>query len=92
MEGKLSNAKVPCIFCDEAQDFTSNELSLIIRSLLFSERILGGEEIKFLPLVFAGDPLQTINPTGFKWENVQTMFYNKIKEILHPKDQTPIQI
>ena len=31
-------------------------------------------------IVLAGDPLQTINPTGFDWDRIKAMMYEKFKE------------
>jgi hypothetical protein len=68
----------PVIFCDEAQDFTRNELRLIFRLSLFSRRNLTPELFRRIPFAFAGDPFQTLNPTGFDWESTQTTFYQAI--------------
>ena len=68
----------PAIFCDESQDFTRNELELILKFNLFSKRNVQPHELKYIPFVFAGDPFQTLNPTGFDWEMVKNSFYEKI--------------
>ncbi|RPI24152.1 MAG: hypothetical protein EHM61_17905, partial [Acidobacteria bacterium] len=54
------------VCCDEVQDFTDIQLSLIVR----------------LPnrpsdLVLAGDPKQIVNPSGFRWEEVKDLFYDR---------------
>ncbi|MEW6368653.1 MAG: UvrD-helicase domain-containing protein [Acidobacteriota bacterium] len=54
------------VCCDEVQDFTDIQLSLIVR----------------LPhhprgLVLAGDPKQIVNPSGFRWEEVKQLFYDR---------------
>jgi hypothetical protein len=73
------------IFCDEAQDFTRLELKLIMRISVFSGYDLAQESsLESFPLAFAGDPLQTLNPTGFRWESLQAAFYNEILTILTP--------
>ncbi|MBK6915000.1 MAG: ATP-dependent helicase [Ignavibacteriales bacterium] len=69
----------PAVFCDEAQDFSNIELELISELSLFSKRKIEFRDIKRIPLAFAGDPLQTINPTGFKWETIQANFYEKVQ-------------
>lgn len=67
------------IFCDEAQDFTKLEFELIYKLSIFSRYNL--EECRSIPILFAGDEMQTINPTGFKWNNIQSIFMeNVIKE------------
>ncbi len=82
-------SKHPVIFCDEAQDFTKNELRLIFRLSLFSNRNYYSEEdLNRIPFAFAGDPFQTINPTGFDWESTQTSFYQTIIAQLD-KNQKP---
>ena len=68
------------VFCDEAQDFTRNELRLIIRLSVFSRLELSPYEMKKAPIAFAGDPFQTINPTGFNWSTVKDNFYQVLSE------------
>lgn len=69
----------PALFCDEAQDFTRSEVELLFKLSLFSKYDLSNEKI--LPIVFGGDPYQTLNPTGFRWEALRSMFVNKFKAI-----------
>jgi len=71
-------ARYPAIFCDEAQDFSKLELDLILRLSLYSRRSLSSHELKRVPFAFAGDPFQTLNPTGFEWESLQANFHEKI--------------
>lgn len=66
----------PAIFCDEAQDFTVIELKILYHLSLFSKRNVAPHQIGSIPFVFAGDPLQTLNPTGFRWEAVKASFYD----------------
>ncbi len=75
--------KYTVIFCDEAQDFTRLELQLIMRLSAFSNYDLEQEHIFSLPFAFAGDPLQTLNPSGFRWESFKAAFYD---EVLTPLD------
>lgn len=70
------------IFCDEAQDFTSLDLEVIFQLSLFGRRSLTPEEFQRVPIVFAGDPLQTINPTGFRWDAVQADYHEKFAAVL----------
>jgi hypothetical protein len=74
----------PAIFCDEAQDFTRIELEAILRLSLFSERNLNGRDLSRVPFAFAGDPLQTLNPTGFRWETIKSVFVQKFIHSLDP--------
>jgi hypothetical protein len=53
------------IVLDESQDITSIEFEML-------KRLLIGHNLR--RLVFAGDPLQTLNPTGFDWNRIQAMF------------------
>lgn len=71
------------VFCDEAQDFTNIELDLISKLSLFTRRRLDSSwQIAKVPIAFAGDPFQTLNPTGFKWESVRARYFTKIREAL----------
>lgn len=72
------------IFCDEAQDFTRLELNFLVRLLLYHRYDLGRERYVRLPFVLAGDPFQTINPTGFRWEAVKASFYSEVVLGLDP--------
>lgn len=74
----------PAVFCDEAQDFTPLELQILIRLCLFSQRTLQPEQLGNVPIAFAGDPLQTINPTGFQWEAVKADYHDALRERLDP--------
>ncbi|MFT0787372.1 hypothetical protein NW858_05615, partial [Synechococcus sp. H55.10] len=52
----------PVIFCDEVQDFTQLELNIVFCLSPWGKYKLDWA-IERLPYAFAGDPLQTINPT-----------------------------
>jgi len=80
------------IFCDEAQDFTPIELEIIFQLSLFGKRTLHPEELCRVPIVFAGDPLQTINPTGFRWKAVKADFHNRFHAVLDPRRKSQIKI
>jgi hypothetical protein len=69
----LCSARFPCVFCDEAQDFTKIELELLFRLSLFSECRVASD-LGRVPFAFAGDPFQTLNPTGFRWEATKASF------------------
>ncbi len=74
----------PAVFCDESQDFTRVELELILSFSLFSDRKLQPVEIRRVPFVFAGDPFQTLNPTGFRWDAIRAFFAEKFIFALDP--------
>ena len=67
--------KYAVIFFDEAQDFTKIETDLILKLSVYSKYDLTTrEEDSKIPIAFAGDPNQTINPTGFRWGSTQEIF------------------
>ncbi len=70
----------PVIFCDESQDFTKNEIELILRLSSFTKYNL--HDNHNLPIAFAGDPYQTINPTGFRWESLKSIFSDKFNSLI----------
>ncbi|MCP4106885.1 MAG: AAA family ATPase [Desulfobacteraceae bacterium] len=74
----------PVIFCDESQDFTRIELEAILRMFVFSDRQLDSGELKRVPLAFAGDPFQTLTPTGFRWEAIKSSFVLQFVHALDP--------
>jgi len=79
---KYYKSQYTVIFCDEAQDFTRLELKLIMQLSVFSRYNLAQEPILSLPFAFAGDPLQTLNPTGFRWSGFQAAFHDEILSAL----------
>jgi hypothetical protein len=80
------------IFCDEAQDFTPLELDIIFQLSLFSRRSMQPEELRRVPIVFAGDPLQTINPTGFRWDTVKADFHERFCAVLDPRRRAKVEL
>lgn len=68
------------VFCDEAQDLTGVELQIVqkISSLVQYNLSDVRRNEKSLPFVFAGDPMQTINPSGFRWENLTSNIYRNL--------------
>lgn len=71
------------IFCDEAQDFTKLEIDLILSLSKHSEYKLSlHPEDKRIPIAFAGDPNQTINPTGFRWAGTRAIFNKSFEDSL----------
>jgi hypothetical protein len=70
----------PAVFCDEAQDFTRVELDVLFRLCLFGNRKMGHKDVSRVPFAFAGDPFQTLNPTGFRWDAVQALFHEKLTD------------
>lgn len=70
----------PVIFCDESQDFTQIELHLLIKLSCFTKKY-NLSNASLLPFVFAGDQLQTINPTGFSWQRLRANFLEKLNAL-----------
>ena len=71
------------VFCDESQDFTRIEIELISKLNVFTSGkynldALNNLPNKQIPISFAGDPNQTISPTGFRWGSIKAAFYKKI--------------
>ena len=79
-KNKNNFPKYPVIFCDEAQDYTKIEIDLLLNLSIFINYNLENYNNN-IPFSFAGDPYQTINPTGFRWESVKTIFNDTFKEI-----------
>ena len=77
-------ARHSVVFCDESQDFTNLELELIERLSLFSKRQIEPHQLRDVPYAFAGDPFQTLNPTGFDWGATQASFHDNIVRQLDP--------
>ena len=80
LEEDLVKNDFPVVFCDEAQDFTRIELEVLHRLSLFHKRSLQNHEVPRVPIAFAGDPFQTLNPTGFRWEATKAFFTEKFIE------------
>lgn len=81
----IAKPSYPAIFCDESQDFTRIELELLLRLNLFTERKINSLDLKRIPFVFAGDPFQTLNPTGFRWESIKATYVEKFINSLSPE-------
>ncbi|MDR1817084.1 MAG: hypothetical protein LBR07_02680 [Puniceicoccales bacterium] len=84
LDNDLATASYPAIFCDEAQDFTRIEMELLLRMNLFSARSVPAYDISKIPFAFAGDPFQTLNPTGFRWDAIKAFFVENFILALDP--------
>jgi hypothetical protein len=91
---KLGNnlPKYTAIFCDEAQDFTRLELQAIMRLSVLYDYDLEHHYVESLPFAFAGDPLQTLNPTGFRWESLKATFHNEVIATLFPTGSSHLKM
>lgn len=65
-EKDLGNYVYDILACDEVQDFTDIQINLMFYMVNNPNNIF-----------FAGDTKQTINPSGFRWEEVKRHFYEK---------------
>ena len=81
---------IAALVIDEAQDFTRCELRLITRTLLYSNYSVKRNINVRVPLVFAGDPLQTLSPTGFKWKTIGSGLYEELHGIVGDSAHRPI--
>lgn len=81
--GENGSHEYAVVFCDEAQDFTRVETDLIISLSVHSRYDLTKQEgAEKIPIAFAGDPNQTVNPTGFRWGSTQDIFNQAFSESL----------
>jgi hypothetical protein len=78
LERDLVEPTFPAVFCDEAQDFTALELEVLYRLSIFSGRTLRNHLTRRVPFAFAGDPFQTLNPTGFRWDAIKANYTTKL--------------
>jgi len=72
--------KYDIIYCDEAQDFTMIENDLILRLSKYASYDLNGYHE--IPIAYAGDPNQTVNPTGFNWKRLKDIFDKTFSELV----------
>lgn len=71
--------KYDIIVCDEAQDFTRIELELLVKLSKYGDYKLL-ELDNQIPILFAGDPFQTVNPTGFNLRQIKQIMYGIIEK------------
>jgi len=64
---RTQSAQFDVVIADEIQDLTEIELEVLVQ---LSQREQRGSE-----LFFVGDLQQVINPSSFRWENVNNLFY-----------------
>ncbi len=82
--------KYDIVYCDEAQDFTPIENNLILKLSKYTDYNLNG--YAKIPLAYAGDPNQTVTPTGFTWARLKQIFDNAflslVGEHIHVENKT----
>ncbi len=76
---KIQKPEYSVVICDEAQDFSRVELRFILRLSEFLKYNLS--DVKQVPIIFAGDPNQTVNPSGFRQAEITSMLFEELKEI-----------
>lgn len=69
---------ITAIVCDEAQDFTSREIRFLVRCCELLRFDLQRIQPLTVPIVLAGDSLQTLSPSGFRWSAVKAILYEEI--------------
>ena len=63
------------IYCDEAQDLTELDFAILIHLC----NVQWEGSFPRIGLIFAGDPLQTIHPSGFRWAMVKDRIFEAVK-------------
>jgi len=71
--------KYSVIICDEAQDFCRVELQFILQMSEYLKYDLS--DTTQIPIVFAGDPNQTVNPTGFRQDEMTSLLYKELQNV-----------
>lgn len=80
-DGVLAGEEIVALVIDEAQDFTRRELQLIARACTFRRYSLRRGGPVHLPIVFAGDPMQSLSPTGFRWDAVKAALTEELEYV-----------
>lgn len=84
------------ICCDEAQDLTRLEARLLVRLSHFTHHPLPALPDVRLPFLLAGDPFQTVNPSGFRLDTLKDIFYKELNaarnEAASELSSSPVQL
>lgn len=91
VSGRFSDEYV-ALLCDESQDFTSVELRLLLSVSALGRCDWSRRGITCLPFAFAGDPFQTLNPTGFRWSSLRAAFYREMIDVMDPTGQSGMEM
>lgn len=67
------------VVCDEAQDFCRVELRFILKLSEYLNFNLSN--VDQIPIIFAGDPNQTVNPTGFRESEMTEMLHTELNSL-----------
>jgi len=87
-DSSLIEKRFTAIVCDEAQDFTPREIRFIVRASSLLRYDLHDRNYLSLPFVLAGDSLQTLSPTGFRWGTVTSILYEEIFSVTSKEVRT----
>lgn len=71
--------KYDVIVCDEAQDFCRVELDFILKQSKYLDYNLSS--VSEIPIIFAGDSNQTVNPTGFRDEIMTSLLFEVLENL-----------
>jgi len=86
----LDDDVITALVIDEAQDFTNRELRLVARLCGITNFSVPPDFSTIsLPIIFAGDPLQTLSPTGFRWESVQAGIREELEALIGDRAARP---
>ena len=72
--GSIADGKYTAIYCDEIQDLTKNQISLLLK-------LLEHDYVNVPEFFFTGDPAQIINPSGFSWNKVKALIYSSYSDL-----------
>lgn len=72
--------RVAAIVCDEVQDFSQQDLQFIVNSSHLLRTRPTGRTSAF-PLIFAGDPMQTLSPSGFRWARLKSQMWESLETL-----------
>lgn len=72
--------RVAAIVCDEVQDFSQQDLQFIVNSSHLLRTRPTGRTSAF-PLIFAGDPMQTLSPSGFRWARLKSQMWESLASL-----------
>lgn len=75
---ETTTPKYSVVVCDEAQDFCRVELRFILKLSEFLQYDLS--DVSQIPIIIAGDPNQTVNPTGFREREMTEMLHKELHQ------------
>ena len=90
---RLEPGQIAALLLDEAQDLTRLELQMVLRLTQYTRYDLSRVPyVDTLPFVIAGDPFQTLNPTGFRASGLCSIFFNEVSSCLDPDRRWDIKL